>query len=104
MGEFEIDKYSGVLTVSGQLRDADVPVLQGHCDELLRGPSNDMKVDLTRVTGVSSSCAAVIAALQLDAITIERELTVKASEEVRRSFELAGFGRVVTPGDQAAED
>ena len=94
MAEFEIDADGGVLKLSGKLMNESETELRRCCDELLRGPAKMILIDMTGVESVVSICIGVIAAMWLDSLTMERELTVAPSKEVRRIFEIAGFDRV----------
>ena len=94
MADLEINAARGILKVSGALTGEDDVSLRRACDELLRGPSRRLLVDMTGVDSIVSICVGVIAAMWLDAITMERELEVAPSKEVRRIFQIAGFDRV----------
>jgi len=100
MASYEIDPAAGTLKVSGTLLGEDETHLRQECDELLRGPAKTMTIDLKEVESITSMCIGIIAALWLDAITIERGLVVKPSKEVRRVFQLAGFDRVFKLADE----
>ena len=99
MATYEIDAPAGILKVAGELGGGEETALRRHCDELLRGGAAELVLDLTGVTSIVSMCVGIIAALWLDAITLERNLVVRPSKEVRRVFHLAGFDRVINLGD-----
>ncbi len=94
MAEFKLDAEKGTLKVAGKLFVDEETELRRCCDEILRGPSWDLTVDLKKVSAISSMSVGIIAALWLDAVTLERNLKVSPSKEVRRIFTLAGFDRV----------
>ena len=92
MAKFEIDAAG--IRIKGALRAPAANELRRLCEKLLEKSEGDLRLDLTGVNSIDSSCIAVLASLWVQTRGQKRRLTLAVSAAVRRILEYSGFDHV----------
>ena len=82
------------LSIEGELRAAAARELRKLCSRLFETSEGEMRLDLTGVRSIDSSCISVLASLWVRATAARRGLGLDVSPGVRRIMEYSGFDKV----------